>query len=143
MGEARNVIDRMTECMVTKDLDGLAAAYAEDAVITTPDEGEIKGREQIVGYLKMFTEAFPDLTWEALSKHEDGDTSIDEGYVVGTNTGPLPLPTGGSLPATGKRIRVRSVDMATVENGVIQTHRFYFDQMEFLGQLELLPDLPS
>jgi hypothetical protein len=30
-----------------------------------------------------------------------------------------------------------------VENGVIVSHRFYFDQMEFLGQLGLLPETPS
>jgi hypothetical protein len=32
--------------------------------------------------------------------------------------------------------------MVTVENGVITSHRFYFDQMEFLGQLGLTGDSP-
>ena len=143
MGEARDVIDRMTECMEKKDLEGLASVYSPDAVITTPDEGEIKGREQIVQYLKAFTDAFPDLGWEPLAKHESGNTSADEGWVVGTNTGPLKTPTGETLPATGKQVRLRSVDIATVENGLIVRHNFYFDQMEVLGQLGLLPELPS
>jgi len=30
--------------------------------------------------------------------------------------------------------------VATVEDGAVTSHRFYFDQMEFLGQLGLLPD---
>lgn len=137
------MIDRMTACMVAHDMEKIGSLYAEDAVITTPDEGEVKGREQIVEYFTRFVAAFPDFDWEALSTHEDGDTSIDEGYVTGTNTEPLPLPTGGTVPATGKRIRVRSVDIATVDGGLIRTHRFYFDQMEFLGQLGLLPDLPA
>jgi hypothetical protein len=69
--------------------------------------------------------------------HESGNTAIDEGYFVGTHTGPLPSPTGESIPPTGKAVRVRACDIATVENGVVTSHRFYFDQMEFLGQLGL------
>jgi ketosteroid isomerase-like protein len=139
MGEARQTIDRMTACMVAHDLDGLAAVYAADAVITTPDEGEIKGRDAIVRYLRTFTDAVPDFGWEALATYESGDTGIDEGWFVGTNTGPLVLPTGETLPPTGKRIRVRSVDIATVSDGHIVRHNFYFDQMDLLGQLGLLP----
>lgn len=140
MGEARQVIDRMTEAMVTHDRRALAAAYAEAAVATTPDEGELKGRDAIVRYLGGFLDAIPDFRWESLAEHESGATSIDEGWVVGTNTGPIVLPSGGTLPATGKRVRVRGCDVATVEDGLIVSHNFYFDQMELLGQLGLLPD---
>lgn len=139
MGEARKTIDRMTACMVAHDKDGLGATYAPNAVITTPDEGEIKGRENIVKYLGTFMDAFSDLQWESLAAHESGDTGIDEGWVVGTNDGPLLAPTGETISATGKRVRVRSVDVATVSSGQIVRHNFYFDQMEVLGQLGLLP----
>ncbi len=111
-----------------------------DAVAITPDQGELTGREQVVQYLRQLTDAFPDATYEAVYAHESGDTAVDEGYVVGTNTEPLAMPTGESIPATGKRIRVRSCDVATVQNGLITSHRFYFDQMDFLGQLGLLPE---
>ena len=66
--------------------------------------------------------------------------AIDEGIIVGTHTGPLNLPTGESLPPSGREVRVRSCDVARVENGEITSHHFYFDQMEFLGQLGLLPE---
>ena len=111
--------------------------------MATPDQGELRGREQIIGYLKQFNDAFPDNSYEPAYAHESGDTAIDEGYFVGTNTAPLPLPTGEELPATGKKVRVRACDIATVQNGVITSHRFYFDQMDFLGQLGLLPGTPS
>ncbi|TQJ58089.1 SnoaL-like polyketide cyclase [Arthrobacter sp. SLBN-83] len=65
------------------------------------------------------------------------------GFVAGTNTGQLGLPTGGILPPTGKQVRVRSCDVARVEAGVITTHHAYFDQMELLGQLGLLPELST
>jgi ketosteroid isomerase-like protein len=98
----------------------------------------VRGAENIVKYLKEFMDAFPDAEYE--HSHESGNTAIDEGYLVGTHSGPLASPTGESVPATGKRIRARSCDIASVENGVITSHRFYFDQLEFLGQLGLLPE---
>ena len=142
MGAARETIDRMTAAMVNHDVAALAAAYAEDAVAVTPDEGELKGRDQIVRYLGGFLSAIPDFTWEPLAEHESGDTSIDEGWVVGTNTGPLPLPDGSIMPATGRAVRVRSCDIATVAGGVIVRHHFYYDQMELLTQLGLAPKQP-
>ena len=59
------------------------------------------------------------------------------------NTGPIQLPTGETLPATQKEVRIRGVDIATVKDGRIVDYRLYFDEMEFLGQLGLLPDEPS
>ena len=108
----------------------------------TPDEGELKGRDEIVRYLGGFLSAIPDFTWEPLAEHESGDTSIDEGWVVGTNTGPLPLPDGSIMPATGRAVRVRGCDIATVTGGVIVRHHFYYDQMELLTQLGLAPEQP-
>ncbi|HEX7276755.1 MAG TPA: nuclear transport factor 2 family protein [Acidimicrobiales bacterium] len=140
MGAAREAIDRMTAAMVNHDVAALAAAYAEDAVAVTPDEGEIKGREEIVRYLGTFLTAIPDFTWEPLAEHDSGDTSIDEGWVVGTNTGPMALPDGSTMPATGKAVRVRGCDIATVADGAIVRHHFYYDQMELLTQLGLAPE---
>jgi ketosteroid isomerase-like protein len=143
MGEARQVMDAITDAVFRKDLEAAARLYAPDAVMVTPDQGELRGSEQIVQYLKQFNDAFPDNRYEPAAKHESGDTAIDEGYFVGTHTAPLPTPTGEEIPATGKAVRVRACDIATVQNGVITSHRFYFDQMEFLGQLGLLPEPPS
>src|SRR5688572_3801521 len=127
-------MDAVTEAVVQKDLETAANLYAADAVMVAPDQGEVRGREQIKVYLKELIDAFPDNSYELAYAHESGDTAIDEGYFVGTHTAPLPLPTGESIPATGKQVRVRTCDVATVENGVITSHRFYFDQMEVLGQ---------
>ncbi len=143
MGEAREVMDRLTAAVTAKDSATLAACYAVDAVAITPDEGEVSGRDAIGTYLLQFGEAFPDLAYDYTRKYEAGDVAIDEGYLTGTHTGPLQLPTGESMPATGKQIRIRSCDIARVENGLVTAHHFYFDQMEFLGQLGLLPDSPS
>jgi predicted ester cyclase len=143
MGEAREVVDRATEATLRQDWETVESSYAPDAVAVTPDQGEIKGAAEILQWTKQFFDSFPDASYQYDQKHESDNTAIDEGWFVGTNTGPLLLPNGERLPATGKRVRVRAADVATVENGVITSHRFYFDQMEFLGQLGLTPESPS
>ncbi len=140
MGEARRVMDEVTEAAFSGDASAFGKCYAENARAVTPDAGELTGRDEIVNWMRQFTEALPDSKWESLAKYESGDTAIDEGYVVGTNTGPLVMPTGETLPATGKQVRIRGCDVATVQEGRITTHRFYYDQMEFLGQLGLAPE---
>lgn len=40
-------------------------------------------------------------------------------------------------------MRFRECDAVTVEGGLITSHRFYYDQMDVLGQLGLLPEMRS
>ncbi|MFD9035708.1 ester cyclase [Streptomyces sp. NPDC059567] len=142
MGEARTVMDRLTEAMTTSDPDGKAIAdlYAEDAVAITPDVGEVRGRDAIVEYLRTMTDSVPEATYTSLNKYEIGDTAIDEGIFSGRNTGPILLPTGETLPPTGKEVSIRGVDIATVRDGRIESYRLYYDQLQFLDQLGLLPE---
>jgi ketosteroid isomerase-like protein len=137
MGEAREIMDRLTEALFNKDLEAAKELYAQDAVAETPDAGTIRGRDNIVAYMGGFMAAFPDSSYESVRKHESGDSAVDEGYFVGTHTGPLATPTGDTIPATGNRVRVRACDILSVKDGKGTSHRFYFDQMEFMEQLGL------
>ena len=137
MGEARDVMDRVTTAIFSKDFSTAAKIYAPDAVAETPDEGEIRGAEAIAEWTKEFMVALPDAGYESGHEYEVGNVAIDEGWAVGTNTGPLKAPDGSTIPATGRSVRLRVCDVATVEDGHITSHRFYYDQMEFLGQLGL------
>ena len=143
MGNAREVMDRVTAALIGQDFATAAACYAEDAVAVTPDQGEIRGRGAISQYFRQQAEVFPDSGYESLQKHESGNVAIDEGYFTGTHTEPLPMPSGETVPPTGKQVRVRACDLATVDGGFITEHHLYFDQMEFLGQLGLLAETPS
>ncbi|MEV8308463.1 nuclear transport factor 2 family protein [Streptomyces flavidovirens] len=143
MGQARDVMDQLTEALTTgTDLKAVMECFAEDAVAVTPD-GEIRGRDNIGEYWRQMTDAIPDSAYEPTYKHESGNTAIDEGFFTGRNTGPLVLPSGESLEPTQKDVRVRGCDVATVEDGKIVSYRLYFDQLDFLGQLGLLPNAPT
>ncbi|MFC0678613.1 ester cyclase [Lysobacter korlensis] len=137
MGEAREAMDRTTAATTSGDRTEVGGCYAEDAVLSTPDEGELRGRDAVATYLLQLREAFPDGGYEHLNKYEDSTTAIDEGFITGTHTGVLRLPSGESIPPTGRQIRVRSCDIAEVANGVITHHRLYFNPADFAEQLGL------
>ena len=143
MGEAREVMDRVTDAILRGDLEALKGLYAQDAVAETPDQGTITGRDQIAAYLAEFGTAFPDASWVERYKHEGGDTAIDEGVFVGTNTGTMTGANGETIPATGRRVRARECDIVTVENGVVTSHRLYFDVQDIPTQLGLAPASPA
>jgi ketosteroid isomerase-like protein len=136
MGQAREIMDRITNAVMSGDAAALERLYAADAVAETPDAGRLDGRPAIVEYLLSFKRAFPDASWEPRSAHDSGDTAIDEGYLVGTHTGVLGTPDG-DVPPTGRHLRLRSCDLVTVEDGVGVAHRFYYDSLDFMSQLGL------
>lgn len=138
MGEPREVMDRATGAMLGKDFEALRELYAPDVIVVTPDAGKLHGVDEVMEYFQAMTEAFPNMSYESVGTHDSGFCAIDQGDMFGHNTGPLRLPDGQVLPPTGKEVRVRSVDIATVHHGRITRHEWFWDQLELLGQLGLL-----
>jgi hypothetical protein len=139
MPTPRELTDAITTAYNAHQLSRLVQFFRPDIVLITPDVGELKGREQAAEYHRNFLEAFPDATVEVVAKHDAGDTTIDEWIFHGTHTGPLPLPSGETLPATGKRVAVRGVDVVSYAGGAVATHHAYFDQAQLLTALGLMP----
>jgi ketosteroid isomerase-like protein len=131
-------MDRATAAVLAGDLEALRSIYAADVVATTPDEGELNGIDSFIEWNRGFVGSFTDRQFIAMSKHETAECAIDQGSFVGTHTEPLRLPDGQSIPATGKQLRLRAADVATVRDGRIVRHDFYFDQLDMLVQLGLV-----
>lgn len=139
MGKAREVMDAVTRAATGHDFEALRALYAPDAVVVDPLAGEVTG-EGIIDLYRSWIEPLPDSDFGPVAKHETGDVAVDEGYLTGTNTGPLTLPSGETLPPTGRSVRLRFCDVLTVRDGRVVSHHLYYDQLEFLGQLGLAPE---
>ncbi|MGY1754369.1 ester cyclase [Blastococcus sp. SYSU D01042] len=136
MGQARDIMDRLSGALTAGDRAAITGLYAPDAVLETPDGPRIDGAEAIADYFAALARAFPDLSFQLVAGYEIGNTAIDEGFVVATHAGVLTTPDGDIGP-TGRSLRLRECDLATVEDGVVTRHRMYFDQLEFLVQLGL------
>ena len=139
MPTPRELTDAITTAYNAHQLSKLTEFFRPDIVLVAPDAGELKGREQVAEYHRAFLQAFPDANVDVVAKHESGDTTIDEWIFHGTHTGPLSLPSGETIPATGKRVAVRGIDVVSYADGAVASHHAYFDQVQFLAALGLMP----
>ena len=140
MGQARELMDRVTHAVLAGELDALREVYAPDVVFSTPDVGTRHGVEELVEWHRSFTDAFSDIEYRSERALETQECAIDQGEIIGTHTRPLQLPDGQSVPPTRKQIRMRAMDIATVANGRIVRHDFYFDQLDMMTQLGLMEE---
>ena len=138
MAEAREISDRYTDAINAHDAEAIGALYADDGVFNEP-AGEFQGPEAIAEHWGRLFAAFPDLSGGDEFKAESGDTAINEWSVSGTHSGPMETPEG-TIPATGKRLTFRGADAMTVRDGLIHSHRGYYDQLGFMTQLGLIPE---
>jgi steroid delta-isomerase-like uncharacterized protein len=139
MSANREVLDRYVELYNAGDLDGCMDLYAEDAVQLMPD-GFYEGRSAIGERLARELEAFPDIVWTVESFIEGGDLFADEWTFLGTHAGPLLLPDGSELPATGKRVEIRGMEYVEMRDGKIVVDNLYYDAMGVAAQLGLVPE---
>lgn len=141
MATPRERADGFGEAYNAHDLAKMRGYLRDDVVFVVPDAGELKGPDQILEYMKGFFDAFPDAKLEPVEGYEAGQTTIDEWIFVGTHTGPLTLPNGDAIAPTGKRVSVPGMDIETFdEDGLLIRDRAYFDQVDFLTQLGLIPE---
>jgi ketosteroid isomerase-like protein len=138
MGEAREITDRLLDAYIAGDRDALVRLYATDAVAETPDAPRIEGGTAIADYLMAIRRAFPDAGRESTTRHESGDTAIDEGFFIGTHTEALITGEGLEVPPTGRSVRLRECNIVTVRDGMAVSHRQYFDQLDLMSQLGLV-----
>jgi ketosteroid isomerase-like protein len=122
----------------TGDFDGLLELTAPDVEWVT-SAGRCDGKEQIQAFLSTYRAAFPDSRHELELVESAGDTAVIEGFWCGTNTGALCTPDG-ELPPTGAAARVRFAALMRVGGGRLASVHVYFDQLELLGQLGLVPE---
>ena len=126
---AKDLLHRNIAAWNARDRAAYVATYAEDCSLTSPDGGG-KGQEAVG--------AFPDNRVRIIALAEDGEFLGEEGALSGTNTGPIPMPAGTELPATGAPIDLPYCAMHVVRDDRIVESRYYWDQMAMLGQLGLL-----
>jgi predicted ester cyclase len=88
--------------------------------------------------MKLFWSAFPDMKVSESYQVIAGDTAVTESTYSGTHTGTLRTPNG-DIPATGRPVQGRQVAVQRVKEGQVWSEHLYFDQMEFLGALGLIP----
>ena len=138
MDRYRDLLERYIEMYNAGDLDGVMDLYADDAVQLMPD-GTFEGRAAIKDRLAQELDAFSDVAHRYVSYVEQEDAFADEWVFVGTHTGPLVLPDGTELAATGRRVEMPGMELVKVRDGKIVANNLYYDNLAVAAQFGLLP----
>jgi steroid delta-isomerase-like uncharacterized protein len=135
----RELLERYVELYNAGDLDACMELYAEDATQWMHD-GLFEGVDAIRERLARDLVAFPDAKYVVESFVEEGDKFADEWTFTGTNTGPFRLPDGTEVPATGRPIETKGMELVEVRDGKIVVDNLYYDFMAAVFQLGLVPE---
>ena len=138
------VINKLYEVLNERDIvtvDTVASLIAEDAVwIEMPTGAEWIGPEPIRLNMQRWAEACPDTRLVITNLVVSGDQAVIEFHLPGTNTGPLHTP-GGQIPATGRPIDVKMIEVVKIANGKAVSGRTYYDLVSTLGEFGLMPEV--
>ena len=99
MATAADITRRIFQAYNDRDLDGMLASVNPDVRITLPGGQLISGREEMRAHEQQEWEGFPDARVEVRQVIDQGSMAVAEYIWAATNTGPLNLPDGSTLPA--------------------------------------------
>jgi steroid delta-isomerase-like uncharacterized protein len=134
MGESAQTAVAYFTALSDGDVDGAVDLVADDGDYRTP-MGRLPGKDVIRQYLAGFDAAFPDAHFDIEHVIESGDLVAVEGVYQGKHEGPLGLPDGSVLAATGRSVHAPFATILTVAGGRITSHRPYWDLAGFMAQL--------
>jgi steroid delta-isomerase-like uncharacterized protein len=118
-----------------KDWDRARAALAPEVVYDeVGTHRKLEGVDDVLTAWKGWATAIPDSRATFHSETVSGNTAVLEITWKGTHSGPLN--TGErEIPATGKKIELRAIQVVDVANDRVKSVRQYFDMATLLQQI--------
>jgi hypothetical protein len=140
MSDPEAVTDRGLKAWRARDAEAFAKCYAQDATIVAPGGVELRGPDGAKQFFAIWAEGVPDNEITITHEYVCGSVVVQEGVFSGTHAGGLMAPSGEVIPATGRSLSAPYADIFEIEGDRITSERLYFDQVELLTQLGLMPD---
>ncbi len=141
MADLKELSQRSIAAWNAHDANALAALDHTDVVFTAPSptgRTELRGREAAKEYTQSWFTAFPDAKTTIINEVIAGDYIVQECTFQGTNAGTWKSEVG-DMPATGKTLKGEYCLIAKVRDGLFVSSNLYFDQVQVLTQLGLMP----
>jgi steroid delta-isomerase-like uncharacterized protein len=138
---ARGAIDiarETIECFNAGDWGRLGDLHTPDCVeeeLST--ERTLHGFDEMLQAAQGWKRAFPDGHGTVIDAYSDGAVAVLEIEWEGTNTGPMQMPNGDEVPATGRGGHVKACQVFEIHDGRVTATRHYFNLMTLLNQLGL------
>jgi steroid delta-isomerase-like uncharacterized protein len=139
MASAQEIGQRFVDAFNAHDEARIRELNAENAVVEAPGEVRVEGRDAATEYAMGWLRAFPDGRISVTNELTSGNWVAQEFTFQGTHDDTLSSPAG-DIPATHKRLNGRGVQIFRVEGETVVDTRLYFDQVQVLTQLGLMPE---
>jgi predicted ester cyclase len=138
MSAEAKVIERAIQLWNAHDRAGGTELVDGRARLVAPGGLTLSGKSGWEQLYDTWTNAFPDNRLEDVVIFGCDGQASQRARFVGTHTGTLRAP-GRDIPATGRTVDIRYCVAYRLENGLVTSLELYFDQMDMLSQLGLVP----
>ena len=117
------------------DLDAIAAFWADDVDYKAPGVA-LSGHAARRQAESVWLNAFSDNTVDTYARFEKGDDIVDFAIMGGRHTGPLALPGGQALSATGAIISGPYAARYTIRAGKVVAQEVIYDRLDLMASLQ-------
>lgn len=138
MAEAKDTAARFVAAFNAHDEQALLALHAANIKFEAPGGVHTNTAAEATAYAMRWLKGFPNGKMTLRTEIVSEPWIVQEISMDGVHSGLFEGPNG-TVPPTGKKVSGKCVQMLRVENGQIAEARIYFDQVEVLSQLGLLP----
>jgi predicted ester cyclase len=105
---------------------------------TAPGDVRLEGKDAFAGYFTGWMKGFPDARMTVRHEIVSGPWVVQEYTFEGTHRGTLAGPLGEISP-TNRKVVNKGVQLIKIEDDLVVEYRLYFDMVETLSQLGVLP----
>ena len=139
MADPISTLRENIEAFNSGDWDRWADGVTDDSVyVEAGTQRRIEGADAILEALKAWKTAFSDATGTITNTFGSGNQAVVELTWTGTHDGAMES-AEGTIPATGRKIKLDGCIIATVEDGKITEEHQYFDLMTLMQQIGVVP----
>jgi predicted ester cyclase len=142
MPEAKETSAKFVAAFNAHDEGALLSLHSAQIKFEAPGDVRLNSSAEATAYALRWLKAFPNGKMTIRHEIVSGPWVIQEVTMEGIHSGPLASPTG-TIKATGKKLSTRCVQLLRIENGQVAEARIYFDQLDMMGQLGLMPALAT
>ena len=139
MADAQKAGAEFVAAFNAHDESRIRALNAENTIFEGPGDVRLEGKELATQYAMAWVRAFPDARITVHHELQDGDWLAQQFTFEGTHEHTLSGPSG-EIPATHRKLRGRGVQLLRVQDDAITETQLYFDQVQVLTQLGVMPE---
>jgi len=138
MTDVKDTAARFVAAFNAHDEKTLNELHAADIKFSAPGGFKATNAHDATAYAKRWSKGFPNGKMTVRNEIVSAPWIVQEVTMEGTNSGPLEGPMGTIQP-TQKHVVGKGVQILKIENGKITEAKVYFDMLDQMTQLGLIP----